>query len=125
RDWSSDVCSSDLRPSASSPFWVAYPSHSTGPFSTGCPFLTIGFKLMQALWFVFLNLIRRYVFTSSSNDTNRSSSERSNRILISLASTYSTTTYAAALINERETRATRPSKPVPTIGASGRNKGTA
>ena len=44
---------------------------------------------------------------------------------ISLASTYSTTPVPSALISVRESRATRPSRPVPTIGASGRNKGTA
>ena len=46
-------------------------------------------------------------------------------MVILLASTYSTTPSFSALIKTRESDATCFSKPVPTIGASGRNKGTA
>ena len=46
-------------------------------------------------------------------------------IIISFASTYSTTPSPSALIKTRESEATCLSRPVPTIGACGSNNGTA
>ena len=112
-------------PRANSPFWVAYPSHKTCPFSTLSPFLTIGFKLTHVPWFVFLNLIRLYVCFGSSNESNFSSDVKLWLIIILSASTYSTVPPLLALIKTLESDATDFSKPVPTIGDSGLSRGTA
>src|SRR5690606_7561477 len=112
-------------PRANSPFSVAYPSQSTCPFLTLYPFLTIGLRLILVPWFVFLNLTNSYVLESSSKLTNLCSSVRSYLMVIFWESTYSMTPSPSALINTLESEATCRSRPVPTIGASGFNKGTA
>ena len=76
-------------------------------------------------WLVFLNLVKLYVLVADSNCTKSSSSLLSYLITILSASTYSTTPFPSALIKILESVATCFSKPVPTIGASGFNNGTA
>src|SRR6185437_15425378 len=112
-------------PSASSPSLVAYPSQSICPLVTLSPLLTIGRRVIDVLWFVFLNLVSLYTLTSPSKLRTFSSSVRLYRITISFASTRSTVPVPSALISTLENSATLFSRPVPTTGASGLISGTA
>jgi len=64
---------STLRPSASSPSFVAELSAITSPFLTFCPTSTIGFWLTQVSWFDRWNLMSLY----SSTPPNPEKSSRS------------------------------------------------
>ena len=112
-------------PSANSPLFVAYPSHKTWPFETLSPFETIDFKFTHVPWLVFLNFVSLYVTVSESKLVKTSALFLLYLIVISFASTYSTTPSASALISTLESEATCFSNPVPTIGDCGNNKGTA
>ena len=111
---------STLRPSASSPCSVAGPSAITCPFRTRVPGRTIGFWLMQVLWFERWYLIRLMMSTL---DAMPSSS--SGLTTMRDASTDSTTPSRLATTVTPESRATTASMPVPTSGASVRSSGTA
>ena len=76
-------------------------------------------------WFVLRNFGILYSFKAGSKLTNSSSSVRSYKIRIVVASTKSTTPSPSAVICVRESLTNWRSIPVPTIGASLLNKGTA
>ena len=114
-----------FRPKASSPFSVEYPWVRICPFTTRSPFRTIGFKVIEVLWLVFRYFGSLYTVTSGSNETNFSSSVRSYLIWISVESEWTISPSRSATTWVRLSPTTAPSKPVPTIGASDRNNGTA
>ena len=101
-------------PKASSPFSVDGPSASTWPTWTLSPTFTSGlwFKLVEA--FVLSKFAKWYVSLALAVLTT-----------IFKPSTYSTTPSALQTTVEPESLAAIHSTPVPTIGASGTNKGTA
>ncbi len=85
----------------------------------------MGRRFMQVLWLVFMNLVSLYSFSSPSKLTERSSSERLYSITIFSLSTYFTVPSPSAASSTRLSCATNSSRPVPTMGASGSNRGTA
>src|SRR4030067_1159269 len=55
-----------LRPSASSPMSVLWPSASTSPLAIKSPTFTSGFWLMLVFWFERVYLVRLYISTPTS-----------------------------------------------------------
>ena len=95
------------------------------PAFTRWPLSQIGRRSIVIFWFVRRNFGIRYSFNAGSKLTNSSSSVRSYKIRMVVASTYSITPSPSAVIIVRESSHTCFSIPVPTIGDSLRNKGTA